>query len=136
MKGIISPDVCAGLDDELWYPTWCECYPSDKWIACDSVFDKTLVEACYQEDIITKEQIPTIDWDAANDQIILAFWMVNNYGILKSFEDLKKKFYKKMNEQLKQFAKKVNVDIRKRPLSRIKKKKKKESRKKQLKEKL
>ncbi len=111
LKGIIHSDLYNGLDDEIWFHPWCECFLSDKWIACDSVFDKTLVDAYYKEGIITREQIRTIDWDGESDLKTLAAWMINDYGILTTFDDLKKKLIEEVSENVKELAKKMNVDV-------------------------
>ena len=37
---------------------------------------------------ITKEQIPTIDWNGKNDLVVLQHWVVEDKGFVNSFDDI------------------------------------------------
>jgi hypothetical protein len=88
LKGIIA-DLAFKFSPEriLWHP-WCECYLTDKWISCDTLFDKGLYEAACKKGIISKEQIPTIDWDGENDLNTMTAWILEDVGTLYSFDDV------------------------------------------------
>ncbi|MHA1829447.1 MAG: transglutaminase-like domain-containing protein [Candidatus Heimdallarchaeaceae archaeon] len=67
---------------------WCECYLENQWISCESLLDKPLYESLLKQGKITKEQIPTIDWDGKNDLIVLKNWIVEDRGYVNSYDDI------------------------------------------------
>ena len=60
---------------------YCECFINEKWIACEALYDKELYEGMINTGIITREQIPTIDWDGDNDLILLNHWIVREKAL-------------------------------------------------------
>lgn len=88
LKGIISPLLHGRLPDKIWFHPWCECYLSEKWVSCDSLFDRALYDAITRKGIISKEQIPTIDWDGENDLNTMNAWMLEDTGTFHSLDDV------------------------------------------------
>ncbi|UCC19651.1 MAG: transglutaminase domain-containing protein [Promethearchaeota archaeon] len=88
LKGIISKSLYKLFPDELSHHQWCECYLSEKWISCDTLFDKALTEAIYKKGIRTKEDIPTIDWDGEHDLNTMTKWMIQDKETLPSLDKL------------------------------------------------
>ena len=66
---------------------WCECFLSGEWVSCELLLDKILYEGMLQEDLITEEQVPTIDWDGKTDLVLLNPWITEDRGHLPSFDD-------------------------------------------------
>lgn len=67
---------------------WCECFLDNKWISCESLLDKALYESLLKQGKITKEQIPTIDWNGKSDLVVLQHWVVEDKGFVNSFDDI------------------------------------------------
>lgn len=67
---------------------WCECYPDERWIACETLFDEPLYLGMLEAGLVTREQIPTIDWDGENDLILFQPWIVSDEGTYPSFDDI------------------------------------------------
>ncbi|MFX1327279.1 MAG: transglutaminase family protein [Promethearchaeota archaeon] len=88
LKGIVSESLYKLFPDEISHHLWCECYLSDRWIACDTLFDVALAEGIYKKSIHTKEDIPTIDWDGEHDLNTMTKWMIEDKGTLPSLDDL------------------------------------------------
>ena len=88
IKGIVSELLYQESPDVILHHPWCECYLSEKWISCDTLLDKALIEGIYKKGIHTKEEIPTIDWDGENDLNTMTTWMIEDKGTLPSLDDL------------------------------------------------
>ncbi len=88
LKGLIPYFGFQFTPERLEYQCWCECFLSDKWIACDTLYDKRLYDGACKKSIISKEQIPTIDWDGENDLNIRTAWILEDKGTLYSFDDI------------------------------------------------
>lgn len=91
LKGILPCLIYKKFPEKIWYHPCCECYISEKWISCDLVLDKTLYEAACKKGIISKESMPTIDWDGENDLITITHWMLEDIGTQASYDDISKK---------------------------------------------
>lgn len=88
LKGIVSKVFYKLSPKILEYHLWCECYLSEKWVSCDSLLDKPLIEVLYRKGIITKEQIKTIDWDGENNLNTMTNWMLQDKGSIPFLEIL------------------------------------------------
>ena len=88
LKGLIPESVYNLSPDLITHHPWCECFLSGKWIACDTLFDKALTEAIYKKGILTKEEIPSIEWDGENDLITMTAWIVEDKGTYHSIDDI------------------------------------------------
>jgi hypothetical protein len=66
---------------------WCQCYLNGKWVSCEILFDKLLYDGMLKEGLLTKEQVPTIDWDGKTDLILLKPWITEDCGYLASYDD-------------------------------------------------
>ena len=94
LKGIIPVTGYTFTAERLKHQIWCECYLSDKWIACDTLFDKGLYCAACMKGIISKEHVPTIDWDGKNDLNTRVAWMLEDGGTVHSFDEMFEKILK------------------------------------------
>lgn len=67
---------------------WCEVYLRGKWTAAESVYDKPFYEGLLRAGILTKEQIPDIDWDGEKDCITQSrnFWIRKDIGTTQSMK--------------------------------------------------
>jgi hypothetical protein len=66
---------------------WPECSLNGKWIACEAFLDRPLYEGMLRKGLITREQVPNIDWDGKEDLIILAPWVTEFLGTLASADE-------------------------------------------------
>jgi len=67
---------------------WCECYLSGKWIACEALFDETLFEGMLEKGLLTKEQMPTIDWNGETELILTKHHIIDDFGAFPSWDDV------------------------------------------------
>ncbi len=67
---------------------WCECYLAGRWVACEALFDEALFKGMLKKGLVTEEQIPTIDWDADTNLILLNPWIVEDVGTFFSLDDV------------------------------------------------
>jgi transglutaminase-like putative cysteine protease len=67
---------------------WCECHLDERWIACETLFDEPLYLGMLRAKLVTREQIPTIDWDGESDLIVLQSWIVSDEGTYPAFDDI------------------------------------------------
>ena len=67
---------------------WCECHLDGRWIACETLFDEPLYLGMLDAGLITREQIPTIDWDGESDLILFQSWIVSDEGTYPAFDDI------------------------------------------------
>jgi hypothetical protein len=88
LKGIVSETLYKLFPSVISDHPWCECYLAEKWVSCDTLFDKALTEGIYKKNIHTKEEIPTIDWDGENDLNTMTTWMIEDKGTIPSIDDL------------------------------------------------
>ncbi|MFW9834660.1 MAG: transglutaminase-like domain-containing protein [Candidatus Thorarchaeota archaeon] len=68
--------------------TWCECYLDKRWISCEALFDESLYTGLREGNLITSDDIPTIDWDGRTDLILLSKWIIEYRESFTSFDDL------------------------------------------------
>lgn len=67
---------------------WCECHLDGRWIACETLFDEPLYLGMLSASLVTREQIPTIDWDGENDLVLFQPWIVGDEGTYPTFDDI------------------------------------------------
>lgn len=65
---------------------WCECQLYGRWISCESLLDRPLYEGMLAGGLITKEQVPTIEWDGATDLVLLRPWITEDRGHLSCYD--------------------------------------------------
>jgi transglutaminase-like putative cysteine protease len=66
---------------------WTECYLAGHWISCEALLDKPLYEGMLEQGLITKVQIPTIDWDGEKDLVLLKPWITSDRGYVASADE-------------------------------------------------
>lgn len=66
---------------------WPECFLGDRWISCEAFLDKPLYDGMLKKGLITKKQVPTIEWDGKSDLIILKAWITEQLGSISSVEE-------------------------------------------------
>ena len=66
---------------------WPECFLDDRWISCEAFLDKPLYDGMLKKGLITKEQVPTIEWEGKSDLIILKAWITEQLGSISSAEE-------------------------------------------------
>ncbi len=67
---------------------WCECYLDGVWISCEALYDEPLFTGMKIKNLVSSEDIPSIDWDGSNDLILLRRWIVEYNESIASFDDL------------------------------------------------
>ena len=75
---------------------WPECYLRGKWIACEGLFDQELYDGALREGLLTKELIPSIDWDGKSRLVLLEPWKTEDFGNKPSWDDWYIDFKKRM----------------------------------------
>jgi hypothetical protein len=90
-KTVVLRRLIAGFVYEHMPPVashfWCECYLNGRWVSSELLLDKLLYQGMQKEGLITKEQIPTIDWDGRTDLVLLKPWITADRGHLPSYDD-------------------------------------------------
>ena len=66
---------------------WCECFLGGDWVSCELMLDKPLYDGMLRQGLITREQVPTIDWDGKTDLTLLNSWITEDRGHLPSYDD-------------------------------------------------
>ncbi len=92
LSGVI-PAASLDLIPEgvITYHPWCECYLNNNWVSCEALYPKKLVSELRQGGFITKEQIPTIDWDGETDLILCTHWIVKDLGVTQNMDNVFRK---------------------------------------------
>jgi hypothetical protein len=88
LKGIVAEFAYNVSPDEFWYHPWCECLLTGRWVICECLFDKALYEKAILHGFLTKEQLPSIDWDGDSDLCVVEPWITEDHGTMPSFDDV------------------------------------------------
>lgn len=88
LKDVVSSFLYNRIPDTIWYSPHCECYLSERWVACDSLLDRPLHEAMLKAGLVTEKQIPTIDWDGEKSLVVLTPWIRESVGTFPSLDDV------------------------------------------------
>jgi hypothetical protein len=67
---------------------WCECNLSGRWTVCEALYDRPFYEGMLKSGWITKEQIPTIDWDGKSDLLLMQHWLVADNRTFSHYEEV------------------------------------------------
>ena len=86
IKGI-APGFFYNKIPFLTHP-WPECYLFNRWIACEALLDEVLYKSSLSAGAMTKEQVPTIDWDGETDLVLYKHSMIKDIGRFPSIDDL------------------------------------------------
>jgi transglutaminase-like putative cysteine protease len=91
LNGLVAPFMLRSMKPEASH-FWTECCLEGRWISCEAMLDKPLYEGMLKQCLITKNQIPSIDWDGKNDLEILKPWIVRDRGFVASADDAVKAY--------------------------------------------
>jgi hypothetical protein len=86
LHGLIADFALRSMPSEVSH-FWTECYLDGHWVSCETLLDKPLYEGMLKQGLITKDQIPTIDWDGEHDLILLKPWITSDRGFVTSADD-------------------------------------------------
>jgi transglutaminase-like putative cysteine protease len=86
LHGLVADFIFRSMTSEASH-FWTECYLGDHWISCEALLDKPLYEGMLKQGLITKEQIPSIDWEGERDLVVLKPWITSDRGHVASAED-------------------------------------------------
>lgn len=67
---------------------WPECCLSEEWLACEALDNEESYKARLRMGIITKEEVPTIDWDGEINLILHKPWIIKDVGTFPSIDDV------------------------------------------------
>lgn len=86
LRGLIADSVLRFMASEASH-FWAECCLGGHWISCEAFLDRPLYKGMLKQRLITKEQIPTIDWDGKNDLVLLKTWITSDRGSVSSADE-------------------------------------------------
>jgi len=86
LTGLVAPFMLRSMKPEASH-FWTECCLKGRWISCEAMLDKPLYEGMLTQGLITKDQIPAIDWDGENNLKILTPWITSDRGFVASADD-------------------------------------------------
>lgn len=86
LTGLVAPFMLRSMPPEASH-FWTECYLRDHWISCEILLDKPLYEGMLKQELITMDQIPTIDWDGKKDLVVLKPWITSDRGYVASADE-------------------------------------------------
>lgn len=86
LRGLVPGALYKLFAPALWHP-WAECYLDGRWIGCDTLIDRPLYLSALQQGIMDGNLIPTIDWDGAEDLLILKPWIKEEIAIFSVLEE-------------------------------------------------
>jgi hypothetical protein len=98
LKGVI-PGWISYLS-ERFYPEdfhfWPECCLNSRWLSCEGLFDKPLYEGALRAGLISRDQIPAIDWDGETSLVLLGPWTTQDLGHKPGWQEWQVEFKKAM----------------------------------------
>ena len=86
LTGLVAPFMLRSMKPDASH-FWTECCLGGRWISCEALLDRPLYEGMLKQRLITKDQIPAIDWDGENDLEILTPWITSDRGFVASADD-------------------------------------------------
>ena len=98
LQGMI-PDLLYAMSARFYkedFHFWPECYLDGRWIACEGLWDRPLYEAALRKGLITRAQMPTIDWDGETDLVLLGAWQTEDLGHKPAWDEWSIEFKKRM----------------------------------------
>ncbi|UCE10495.1 MAG: transglutaminase domain-containing protein [Candidatus Thorarchaeota archaeon] len=87
LKGII-PDWLYTRMPAIVSHFWTEVHINGRWLASEGLFDKPLFEALLDLGLIERQKIPSIEWDGETSLILLKHFIVDDLGIMTSYDDV------------------------------------------------
>ncbi|MFL7867248.1 MAG: hypothetical protein AB8I58_00390, partial [Anaerolineales bacterium] len=91
LTGLVVPFMLRSMKSTASH-FWTECYLGGRWISCEALLDKQLYEGMLRQGLITKDQIPTIDWDGETNLVVLKPWITSDRGVVASADDAVKAY--------------------------------------------
>lgn len=95
LKPLITAKLYSLIPENAENHPYCECYIGERWISCDTLFDKPLLEGAKNKKVISQDLYTQIDWNGENDMFLFSQVTVKDEGILPNLDELWKKFKKK-----------------------------------------
>jgi hypothetical protein len=86
LHGLVAGVVLRSMPPEASH-FWTECYLEGHWISCEALLDNPLYEGMLEQGHITRNQIPTIDWNGEKDLIVLKPWITSDRGYVASADE-------------------------------------------------
>ena len=90
-KEILKHFIPGFLYSQLPSPVghfWCECHVGGRWTACEALFDKPFYEGMLKSEWVTREQIPTIDWNSKSDLVLMKQWIIEDGSTHSHYEEI------------------------------------------------
>jgi hypothetical protein len=88
LKGLFPEQSYECFVDVITYHPWCECYLSNKWVSCEALFPEELVSDLFRKRYLSKEDVPTIDWDGETDLVFCTHWIVKDEGTTHNMDNV------------------------------------------------
>ena len=80
--------------------SFCECFLNGKWIACDSTFDKMLLDGARSKGLIKEQNAYSqIEWDGEHDLEALIQWKIDDKGFFATIDENRENIKKKNTPQ-------------------------------------
>ena len=64
----------------------CECFLNNTWVACDSTFDKDLIDGAKIKGILSQDVFSEIDWDGEGNLEIFDPWKVSDVDFFSNLD--------------------------------------------------
>lgn len=76
---------------------FCECFLNGNWIACDSTFDKMLLDGARSKGLIDQDEFSQIDWDGEHGLEQHFQWKIDEKGTFAIIDEIRENIKKKKN---------------------------------------
>jgi transglutaminase-like putative cysteine protease len=86
LNGLVAGVVLRSMPPEASH-FWAQCYLGGHWISCEALLDRPLYEGMLAQGLITKGQVPTIDWEGEKDLVVLKPWITSDRGFVASADE-------------------------------------------------
>jgi transglutaminase-like putative cysteine protease len=86
LHGLVADFILRSMPAEASH-FWTECYLAGHWVSCETLLDKPLYDGMLEQGLLTRDQIPTIDWDGKDDLVLLKPWITSDRGSVASADE-------------------------------------------------
>ena len=84
----VTPGFIYNKTPTLLVHPWCECFLDGNWLSCEALFDERLYAVFLQEGWLTKEQIPSTDWNGDTDLVLFTSFFIKDFGTFPAWDDV------------------------------------------------